>query len=391
MIPIKTPWAKHKHILFAVLAGIIAALFCGCNEGPWYFSSEQVKEYLSKKYPASGVQFKRVSLNVWNCWFPELPDAVFQVEVKTSGGNPVPVYRNHLSSNADSVIWQYYLDGYQSQGGSLEAWTITQLRSGETYLSFEYESMEEVRRAAEHLRAFYDWTEGKPYTNCLESGRLCFSPSRFPWTVEKTLYKGGTWEGFFQGPGDDLKDIIDRCAEEVKRYYTFYNIPCPDFTDEEMSVYADESLDWHILDGLPDIKKDGEPFPPETFSGIGVFPRHGIISYGSLYQMLLRLGFEPEGTPEHFTVTGADGCNYEFSYDFCYKKEFDSKLYPTVTVWYFLRNGCPVERTDKPYWWETGPVLSLTDFQRIPKDEKTYSRKCVITELTGLYFDYKHS
>ena len=389
MIPIKPPWIKHKQILFAVLAGFIAVLFCGCNEGPWYFSNEQVKEHLSKKYPDSGVQFKKSSFNVWNCWFPDLPDAVFQVKVATSGGNPVPAYHNYLSSNADLVIWRYYLDHYRKEGGSLDSWTITPLNSGETYLAVNYASMEEASLAAEQLRAFYDWTEGKPYTNYLESGRFCFSPSRFPWTIEKTLYKGGTWDGFFQGPEDNLETIIERCAEEIKAYYTFYNIPCPDFTTEEMSAYADEKLDWQSLERVPGIWKDSEPFPSETFSGIGINTRYGIVSYGGLYQMLLRLGFEIEGTPEHFLVVGADGCDYEFSYDFCYEMEYDSKLYPVVTVWYFLRDGYPVERTDKPYWWETGPVLSLTDIQRIPKNEKTYSWNRVITELTGLVFKYQ--
>ncbi len=373
----------------AVLAGIIAVLFCGCNEGPWYFSSEQVKEYLAKKYPDSGVQFKRSSFNVWNCWFPDLPDAVFQVTVAASGGNPVPVYHNYLSSNADLVIWRYYLDHYHDEGGSLDSWTITPLSSGETYLVINYTSMEEARKAAEQLRAFYDWTEEKPYTNYLESGRFCFSPSRFPWTIETTLYKGGTWDGFFQGPEDSLEDIIDRCAEEIKKYYSFYNISCPDFTTEEMADYNAENLNWQLLESLPGIWKDGDSFPPETFSGIGVYPRYGIVSYGSLYQMLLRLGFEVEGTPEHFSFIGVDGCEYEFSYDFCYETEYDSKLYPTITVWYFLRNGYPVERTDKPYWWETGPVLSFTDYQRVPKNEKTYSWQCVITEITGLIFKYQ--
>ena len=389
VIPIKPSWVKYKSILFTVLTVFITALFCGCNEGPWYFSNKEVKEYLEEKYPDSGVQFKRFSLNVWNCWFPELPDAVFQVEVKASGGDPVPVYHNHLSSNADLVIWRYYLDHYRDQGGSLDAWDITQLLSGETYMTLEYESMEEIRKAAEQLRTFYDWTEGKPYTNCLESGRFCFSPSRFPWTVEKTLYKGGTWDGFFQGPEDSLEDIIDQCSREIQKYYSFYNIPCPDFTGGEMSAYAAENLDWQTLEGLPNIKKDGEPFSPETFSGIGVFPRYGIVSYGGLYQMLLRLGFEVEGTPEHFSVTGADGAEYEFSYDFCYEMEFDSKLYPTVTVWYFLRNGLRVQRTEKPYWWETGPVLSLTDYQWVPKEGGSRSLEHIITWLTGLRFDYK--
>ena len=49
----------------------------------------------------------------------------------------------------------------------------------------------------------------------------------------------------------------------------------------------------------------------------------GVISYGGLYTLLIRLDFDVKGTAEHFTVTGADGHSYEFSYSFWEEKELD--------------------------------------------------------------------
>ena len=56
------------------------------------------------------------------------------------------------------------------------------------------------------------------------------------------------------------------------------------------------------------------PRLPGLFTGIGL--ESGVISYGGLYTLPVRLDFDVKGTAEHFTVTGADGHSYEFSYSF---------------------------------------------------------------------------
>lgn len=66
------------------------------------------------------------------------------------GGDPVPVYYNRLDSNALDAVWTCYLDTYRKEGGSLDAWEIGKVRwANETYMSMEYTSMAQVRKAAE--------------------------------------------------------------------------------------------------------------------------------------------------------------------------------------------------------------------------------------------------
>lgn len=88
---------------------------------------------------------------------------------------------------------------------------------------------------------------------------------------------------------------------------------------------------------------------------------HLHISYGGLYELLVRLDMAVEGTPEHFWVTGADGAEYEFSYDF--HREARSKEDETHIIWYFLRNGYMVDTFHESAWylswWDYGPLLRL--------------------------------
>lgn len=51
-----------------------------------------------------------------------------------------------------------------------------------------------------------------------------------------------------------------------------------------------------------------------AFAGAVYWHRPG--KRGGLYTLLVRLDFDVKGTAEHFTVTGADGHSYEFSYSF---------------------------------------------------------------------------
>lgn len=61
------------------------------------------------------------------------------------------------------------------------------------------------------------------------------------------------------------------------------------------------------------------------------------ISFACLYEILKQAGFDPSGSPAHYTVSAPDGTVYEFSYDFI---ENDA--------YYYLRNG---EKTDTGYYF----------------------------------------
>lgn len=367
-------------------AGLAAVLLLGgCNEGPWLFTSRQAREHLENRYPGEAIQMRKRGLNNWVCWFEDLPEAVFQISIATRGGDPVPAYHNVLSSNAPEVVWNYYLNSYLKEGGCLDAWEIQRARmDGSAYLSLEYTSMEQVRTASEQLQAFYRWTEGKPHRAFLQAGSYYFSfaDSLLPWDSLSDSIRVCT-----QGPEDSLDDITAQCAGKLMEYYAFYNLSCADFTREELAAFAAERWDWVTMDGLLYIWEGEEPFPAERFAGIGA--DHRLISYGGLYEMLIRLGMEVEGTPEHFSFIGADGAAYEFSYDFCREVRPTREKDPHIT-WYYLRNGYMVDNTNERLWdhsWrDYGPLLRLTMGQSFQKDENHFGWEFMADLITGLRF-----
>ncbi len=67
------------------------------------------------------------------------------------------------------------------------------------------------------------------------------------------------------------------------------------------------------------------------------------ISFGSLYKVLQQTGFEPIGTPQHYSFAGADGGLYEVSYDF-YAYNPDTSW--VENAFYYMKDGEQVWMTD---------------------------------------------
>lgn len=371
--------------IMAAGVGLAAALLLpGCNEGPWLFTSEQAREHLENRYPGERIEMKAQGLNSWLCWFEDLPEAAFRVEMVTRGGDPVPHYHNRLDSNAPDAVWAYYLEAYQEEGGSLDAWEIGRAKwAEETCVELEYASMAQARTAAEQLQAFYDWTRGKPHREFLAGGRYYYLLSDLlPWQTSIS----DRIPVCIQGPEDGLDGVLDQCAGALMEYYAFYNLPCGEFTAEELAEFARGRWDWAAMPGCPQVWDGEERLPGELFAGIGTDQLY--ISYGGLYELLARLGLAAEGTPEHFWFTGSDGAEYEFSYGFC--REERSGEDKTHITWYFLRDGYMVDATSESAWhlsWrDYGPLLRLERGQNYRLDENHSRWGVLITLITGLRF-----
>ena len=92
-----------------------------------------------------------------------------------------------------------------------------------------------------------------------------------------------------------------------------------------------------------------------------------------------------KGTAEHFTVTGADGHSYEFSYSFWEEKEMDWANNETITlpVWYHLRDGYPVGVEDETGWMYRGPVIGLKGGWNIDTHDGHFHFYMPFFEITG--------
>jgi len=306
-------------LLGLLVSGLFLALFSACSEHPSPHSRREVLAYLREEYP--GEEFtveKRWTPHVtregyedggrvWNCYYEDLPEVLFQAVSFRRNGGPIPIFGYDLTDNYPRTFQDHYIKQYQQTAGSLEGWEWAY------QLKIEFSSMAEARPAAERIQTFCDWFKAQPHAPPLPSLRCQLGNMVLPVRVLEDHYLFIDTDS-----GGNLGDsVLTECSRLLKDFYTFYNLPSPDFTAEELAEYTNTR--WTDTQGTM-FDLDGNRVPASVLDGIGLMPYAGsdlpwlCISYGGLYELLFRLGLEPEGVPEYFAVTGADGHFYEFSY-----------------------------------------------------------------------------
>ena len=153
------------------------------------------------------------------------------------------------------------------------------------------------------------------------------------------------------------------------------------FSQTELEEYAMRTWPWT---SKPSVRQGDNFLSSELLEGVGL--ESSVISYGGLYTLLTRLDFDVKGTAEHFTVTGADGHFYEFSYDFWEEREIDWTNNQTITlpVWYHLRDGYPVGVEGETSWFYRGPVINLNAGWNIDNHNGYFHFYMPFREITGL-------
>lgn len=342
-------FTNRKKIFAVGMACLLVLSLIGCYEYRGPYTKADVEEYLTGRYPDETIHIRQKGLQTWDCWFGELPDAVFQVWVGQGGGDPVPMLYSRLVSDEAEVIPAYYLEQYQKEGGSLDAWELS-----DKILDTQYASIADAAPALEQLSAFFTWIEGKPLARLMPKGQYKFQPE-LPWRTYSPQFHSFQ-EMVVHGPQDKPEAVEEALEDSVKKYYAFYCLPCDEFSQTELEEYAVKTWPWTPK---PRVRQGEEILPPELLAGIGL--ESGVISYGGLYTLLTRLDFDVKGTEEHFTVTGADGHSYEFSYSFWEEREMDWTNNRTITlpVWHHLRDGYPVGVEGETSWFYRGPVIDL--------------------------------
>ena len=367
-------FTNRKKIFAVGMACLLVLSLIGCYEYRGPYTRADVEEYLTGRYPDETIHIRQKGLQTWDCWFGELPDAVFQVWVGQGGGDPVPMLYSRLVSDEAEVIPAYYLEQYQKEGGSLDAWELS-----DKILDTQYASIADAAPALEQLSAFFTWIEGKPLARLMPKGQYKFQPE-LPWRTYSPQFHSFQ-EMVVHGPQDKPEAVQEALGDSVKKYYAFYCLPCDEFSQTELEEYAVKTWPWTPK---PRVRQGEEILPPELLAGIGL--ESGVISYGGLYTLLTRLDFDVKGTEEHFTVTGADGHSYEFSYSFWEEREMDWTNNRTITlpVWHHLRDGYPVGVEGETSWFYRGPVIDLDAGWNIDTHNGHFHFYMPFLEITGL-------
>lgn len=352
----------RKHHVILCLACLLAGclLLSGCGDHWRPHSRREVLQFVQEKFPGEDVTVAKSFTNptlengkpspdrIWACWFTDLPGVVFHVESRRYTGGPVPMIDYSLYHDRDHVFWSYYLEQYQDGVGSFSLWNAAAYGNPE----FSFSSMADVSQAAEQLRAFYRWYQSQPHAGRPRSAtcRLDGLPLP-PGALASDSFTLTTPDVLADEPrmsfAYDAAEMEALCTGMLQSYYAFYRLPCPDFSQEELAAFAAENWAASWTEGqarstVPHLSQDGKAVPVELVSGVGVEPYAGsglefsYLSYGGLFELLTRLELAPEGGPEWFSVTGADGALYEFSYSF-------TQTEASRTWWYYTRDGEPAE------------------------------------------------
>ena len=215
-------FTNWKRIFVVGIACLLALSLVGCYEYRGPYSKADVEEYLTGRYPDETINVRQRGLQTWECWFDELPDAAFRVWVGQGGGDPVPMLYSRLVSDEAEVLPEYYLEQYQDEGGSLDAW---ELRDSIFYT--QYSSMDDAGSVLEQLSDFFAWTEGRPLSQLVPKGQYNFQPE-LPWRIWAPQFNNFQ-ESVVHGSQDETEAVREELEDSVKKYYAFYCLPCDNF------------------------------------------------------------------------------------------------------------------------------------------------------------------
>lgn len=376
---------KHNIALLLVFVTAVC-LLPGCGDHWRPHSRREVQAFLQSEFPGEDITVaKKYSIpseedsasssdRIWDCWYSDLPDVVFHVVSRRYTGGPVPMLDYSLHHDKNDVFWAYYMEQYLTAGvGCLDLWTTAANGKPE----FTFSSMTDVPQAAAELRTFYTWYEAQPHAGQSQSATCRLDSLSPPQSIldvryvtfnTQTVLTANPRFSFMR----EVSELEEACSEMLKSYYAFYRLPCSDFSVEELDTFAKEKWAQSWTEGadrstVPHLLLDGKSIPADFFADIGLEPCAGsglefsVISYGGLFELLTRIGMAPEGEPEQFTVTGADGSLYEFSYSFCKNADGDK-------WWYYTQDGAEVP--EKYHIFSAGdgaPVLRMNseEFQAI--------------------------
>lgn len=368
---------KRQHLLLSICLLSACLLLSSCGDHWQPHTRREVLAYVKAQFPGEDVtvakKFTSPLLDngntspdrIWECWFTDMPDVVFHVGSRRMTGHPAPMIDYSLYHDRDRVFREHYMEQYQTMEDGLSLWAV----SANGDLEFHFSSMTDVAQAAEQLRSFYNWYEAQPHAGpphyaVLELDGLPL-PSSDPVTNRTRLNTSAVLaSNFHVSFCRDASEMEELCAEMVKSYYTFYRLLCSDFSEEELDTFAQENWAPAWTEGkdrstVPHLSRDGKALPVSLFSDIGAVPYAGsglefsYVSYGGLFELLNRLGLEPAGELEHFTITGVDGIVYEFSYSF-------HKTEQGETWWYYTHNGIEEPAKYSSFMYGNGyPILRI--------------------------------
>lgn len=311
-----------KYVCIIVCAALMLALLPACRLE--HYNKDEIAEwaqenigksiYISSEY-TERTNDEGYTDRVWTAYLKDMPDLKFEIISHKYWG--LESVSHSIESTYGYVYGKYYFEEYCANHETEFLPEYTEP------VSYGY-MLKAVFNDREHLPQLIDEAESiSEYM--IDAG--IEENIRFAFDYNDPLAKvDDTDVSVFCGCAPNLDATEENILSEFAQYAADYRLTVDQFTEEELAAAAEE------FGGQFNITRaDGTVV---SYSDLSL-SRFGYgMSFGCMYEVFTREGFEVEGTVERFTFNGIDGSIYEFSYD------FNDYLYEDDKVgYYYIKDG----------------------------------------------------
>lgn len=241
---------------------------------------------------------------------------------------------NSLQDDYESVLVKYLYEEYD-ECELLELYTEED-KILYTRLEGEFSDKDELQALFEEAGKFAEYIDERGYDVEFSVKFKHENPlrNRCEYIVDDGDYNG------YIGESDDLEECYANACKE-------YLLTCLDYRFEnQLSEFSDDEIEEALEDYryCISISRKGETTDEyEYYEDLCASKYAYGVSFATLYEILVREGFDVSGDSWHYSFTGADGSIYEISYDFCDYDYYDDYDYSIRNGYYYMKNGEQVE------------------------------------------------
>ena len=316
---------KYKIIPFL----LVVVLLSGCTTK---YEQKDIYDYIEENYALEDVKVSKERTELTGedvytdyLWEITADDIKFRVLDDYHWG--METLTNHLTDDYEDVMLKKYYDSKILPHFTLDEKEEQGLYSSQ--LVGKFHTKEELIQLYEELENFQNYVTQKGYT----------IPNSFSYHLQMQSPIRNHMPAYVVDDGDSFGRVTDitqgSLKEAITNYiqtYTDYHFNDLDekFTREEIIQVVSEHKYQIAI-----IKEDNTTFYDDLCAsqfGYG-------ISFGTLYEILEREGFNVSGNNEHYSFADFNGNIYEISYDFI---NVDGKN-DESNHYYYLKNGEPVK------------------------------------------------
>lgn len=311
----------------------MAATLVGCVSGG--YSSNDVNGYVNDmkigKCKISSPTKNEYDENVWTVTQAST-GIEFEVLDDVSAGGMLPGKQTHtLRNNFPQKMVEYYQDKIEGYKG---------FHVYEGSIVVEYSDLDELNAACKDVVDLYNFLfeqygEFSCQANLLYKGEFTDN-MKFSASVDGSRCMAERTRILTTIPAKDVKGGFEKIYGTAKDNYLMIGLAhgVDSIVNEFSNDEVEESMcsDTYGLDRIVTYPADGGKGKASTKA-----VRMMYFYYGSLYQYLCEQGIDVSGTFSDFTVVGADGKTYEFSYDF-YNEKDDKTYYMADDVKVYNQN-----------------------------------------------------